>query len=187
VASDDEDGHEQLRRRLAKLAGVADPRSPAGREVARGASEQLLSALLTEIDETLIARRLTFRKGPDSPALSVEVYGRRMIRVLPPEPPGFDNPEISGKALDDEGIEALHTALSGWLESADQLHLEAGPASDDRDPLAIGLAAEALAQTWGIQLDETPRRDLGAGCFGGGAFGGLAATPCGGCHDPLGR
>lgn len=158
MVTDEESGRERLRRKLAKLAGLSEPATASGRELRVGDAEGLIGSLLTEIDETLLARRLTFRTMPGAPALRLEVYGRRLIRVLAPAPVGLP-PEaaaLAGKPLVEDDIDALGDLLVSWIGSADRVAVRAEPPPEDRDPLMLGIAAETLAEAWGLELDTGP-------------------------------
>jgi hypothetical protein len=158
VASADKGDRERLERRLKKLAGFGTPQSGSGREIGPGDPRALLSALLTEVDETVLARRLGFRHADDRPELRIDVYGRRLTGLVSPAPRGLPAAQAAlfGRALEDEDAPALHALLDGWLAGASDLWVVSEPAAPDRDPLAMGVAARWLADQWKLRLDSRP-------------------------------
>lgn len=152
----DNDDRKRLERRLKKLAGVPHRTTVEGREI--GAGPDLLSALLTEVDETVLARRLAFRLAANRPELRIDVYGRRLTGLALPAPPGLPAAlaGLFGRELGDSDAPALRQLLEGWLAGADGLWVVAEPAPEDRNPLAMGVAARALAAGWGVTLDTVP-------------------------------
>jgi hypothetical protein len=128
----------------ARLARPAAPRSPLGRLVALGGPPALLSALLAEIDETMLARRLSFVTDTGQ-TFRCDAYGRRLLAVDPaPVAPPF-------AALDEAGRADLRAALEAPLAGAQALYVDSLPLSEARDPTDFGLSAEGLAEAWGCE------------------------------------
>lgn len=154
MAPQDND-RDRLERKLAKLAALPDPSTPGGREIAAGPLDALLAAILTEIDETLLWRRLSFRTAPDGPALHLDVYGRRLVRLGSPLPAGLsaNGKALADQTLDDDSAQTLREVLGGWLGPSARLAVRVGKPPGPRDPLAFGIAARTLAEAWGIPLD----------------------------------
>lgn len=148
----------RLERRLKKLAGLGAPQSDAGREIGAGEPHALLSALLTEVDETVLARRLGFRLADDRPELRLDVYGRRLSGLAPPAPPNLPAAQAAlfGRPLADDDAPALRALFDGWLTGARGLWVVSEAAAEDRDPLAMGVAARWLAGQWKLRLDTRP-------------------------------
>ena len=141
MSSDDD--LDRLQQKLAKLAAAPAVFGPEGRLVGR--APDLLAALLTEVDETMQPRRLSFTAGRGT-ALVCEAYGRRLLSLS--GLPGWDR-----RPLDEAAAADLRVALDGWLQGAAVLYVRAEPLPDSRDPAQFGIAAEALAAVWGLALE----------------------------------
>jgi hypothetical protein len=174
VAPAENEDRKRLERRLGKLAGLPLPRGPEGREIGTGDPTALLSALLTEVDETVLARRLAFRLSPDRPELRLDVYGGRITALAAPALPGLPPPQAAlvGRTLAEDDAPVLRALLEGWLADAPGLWVAAQPAPPDRNPLALGLSARALALAWDVPLDTRPLPTEAS------ALDALARMPC---------
>ncbi|RDC68067.1 hypothetical protein DLJ49_20245 [Rhodovulum sp. 12E13] len=147
-------GHD-LPRLLRKLAA---PRAPAGgRGGALGEGDAALAALLDEIDETVMARRLLLANAAGD-ELALEVCNRRLLRAGPPEQ-GHAVPGAGGATLTYAGLEdlaALRAAFARFC-GAGGVHLRerrpGGSASLEQTGVAVG----TLRQAWGL-----PAHDAGS-------------------------
>jgi hypothetical protein len=144
-------GHD-LPRLLLKLAA---PRSPAGgRADALGDGDVALLALLDEIDETVMARRLLLANAAGD-ELALEVCNRRLLRAGPPEA-GPAVPGAGGATLTYAGLEdlaALRASLARFC-AAGGVHLRerrpGGSASLEQTGVAVG----TLRQAWGLPAQD---------------------------------
>lgn len=143
---------ERLQRTLAKLAGPATPESGDGRELplGEGPGEGPLAAVLTEVDETLLARRLRFR-DEEGRSFALDVYGRRLLSLAPPLPAEADR-TLEGRPLEEDDTPALRAALEALTRGAARMWVTADSLPEARDPARLGLAGERLAEAWGLVL-----------------------------------
>ena len=133
----------------ARLAGPSAPQGPLGRLVARGTPEVLLSALLRELDETVLARRLAFSTDTGK-HLRCDAYGRRLLAV----DPGKVAPPLGD--LDEDGRNGLRKDIETPLAGASELYVNATPLNDDRDPTDFGIPTESLIEGWALAPPPPP-------------------------------
>lgn len=144
-------GHD-LPRLLRKLAV---PRSPAGgRGGALGEGDAALAALLDEIDETVMARRLLLANAAGD-ELALEACNRRLLHAGRPEE-GHAVPKAGGATLTYAGLEdlaALRASLARFC-AAGGVHLRerlpGGSASLEQTGVAVG----TLRQAWGLPAHD---------------------------------
>jgi hypothetical protein len=137
------------------LRRLAVPRSPAGGQGgALGEGDAALAALLDEIDETVMARRLLLANAAGD-ELALEVCNRRLLRAGPPEE-GPAVPGAGGAMLTYAGIEdlaALRASLARFC-AAGGVHLRerrpGGIASLEQTGVAVG----TLRQAWGLPAHD---------------------------------
>lgn len=156
---DDKDLH-RIERKLTRLAAAPGPAMAEGRLVASGPG--LLAALLNELDETVLARRLGFTTDTGQ-RLYCDVYGRRLLALRPPLPasaagvPGaealIDTPL---GALDDDGMARLRALFEAFLAGASRLYAISADLPEERNPAVLGTAASTLAAAWELTLDAEP-------------------------------
>src|SRR5690606_8925710 len=143
--------NERLKRILSKLAAPPAPPQPQGREIASGGdAEARLAALLTEIDETMLPRRLRFQTDIGA-TLSADGYGRRLLSLPPPAPQGLSagHTALVGQplhTLPEDSLSDLRALLLAFLAPASRLSVAHAPLPQPRDPAALGVAAETLAR-----------------------------------------
>ena len=141
-----------------KLGKLAEPlgQSPAPqREIFPGVDATPLAAILREIDETILAREITFQT-PGGKELVLAAANRHLMQLL--RLGGAGAPAIAG--LDEqtlvEGDDALlanlHRALTYLGEDATGVSVSAQPLARTISPGEVGLSAEMLAARWQIAL-----------------------------------
>ncbi|MEO1537305.1 MAG: hypothetical protein AAFR73_06205 [Pseudomonadota bacterium] len=152
----------RLEEKLAKLR--QRERAPGEERKLRGnGADTLLAAIVTEIDETILPRRLSF--ALDQGKVHLAVANRRLQALLGPAPGGV--PEaLVGKALpdvEDPAVAELGNVLKGLLASSDAIGVSAtrlteGFGSD------IGVPAEQLPRVWSVaeSTAKTPQEILDA-------------------------
>jgi hypothetical protein len=150
------------RRLRDKLSKLADEETAAG---ARRLDEgDRARAILTEIDETILARRLSFRSG-DGGTLVLEVANRRLLG-LAEVPEKLVAPEDRAGLLaplppdDDDALAAVAAALRGFAASPGALTVSAAPLGRAVGSGSRGRSAAALARTLGIDLYDRPAPPL---------------------------
>lgn len=138
----------RLEEKLAKLR--ARERAPDEKRKLRGAgADGLLAALVTEIDETILPRQLSF----DTPAgmVHLAVANRRLQALIAPAPPAVPE-DLVGHALpdaEDPKLSELGSALKALLSEAETvaisaIRLKTTFASD------IGVPAVQLPRVWSV-------------------------------------
>ena len=145
----------RLKDKIGKLAAAPSP-SPKGRVVAPGPDGTPLAAILREVDETVLPRRLTFRRG--AAALTVAAGNRRLVSVDTAEGPG------AGEAADILGVDLtrpdvamlgqLREALTASLPGDAPILVTIAPATDSKADFAAGTTAFALASAWGVDISS---------------------------------
>lgn len=144
-------GHD-LPRLLRKLAL---PRSPAGgRGGALGEGDAALAALLDEIDETVMARRLLLANAAGD-ELALEACNRRLLHAGPPEE-GHAVPKAGGATLTYAGLEdlaALRASLARFC-AAGGVHLRERLPGGSASLEQTGVAVATLRQAWGLPAHD---------------------------------
>ena len=138
----------RLEEKLAKLR--ARERAPDEKRKLRGAgADALLAALVTEIDETILPRQLSF----DTPGgmVHLAVANRRLQALIAPAPPAIPEDLVNHALPDaeDPKLAELGTALKTVLAEAETVaisavRLKASFASD------IGVPAVQLPRVWSV-------------------------------------
>lgn len=153
----------RLRDKLAKLAAEAETVEDGRRRLSPGAAG-LLAAMLAEIDETVLGRRITFETDGGR-RLSVEVANRRLLRMseAPDENAG---PEglLGPLGPDTDGIlPAVVAAMRRLGEGQDSLLVATVPLDAASKPDVLGRSVAALARATGIDLysDTAPAEASG--------------------------
>ena len=143
---------------LAKLGGRE--RAPGeGRKLEGSDIPARLAALVSEIDETILPRRLTL--GLDGQALHLAVANRRLQAMLAPAPALDGAGELAGQALpdvEDPGVASLRALLDTFLAGQGQIDISARRL-DVNFGSDIGVPANLLARAWGVE-DQPARVPL---------------------------
>ncbi len=141
---------------LAKLR--ARERAPGeGRKLKGKDPDSLIAALVTEIDETILPRRLSLHLAGDEVHLAVA--NRRLQALLAPAPKVDGGADLAGKPLpdaEDPNVPALRDVLARVFAEAGPIaiktrRLETSFGSD------IGVPANLLGRTWGVQDMAQPK------------------------------
>ncbi len=127
-----------------------------GRKLQGSDAGARLAALMAEIDETILPRRLTLTS--DEGALHLAVANRRLEALLPPAPNLDGAEDLAGQALqdvDDPAVKALHGVVEQFLAvhggiGLSARRLDVSFASD------IGVPANVLARAWGVEDQPEP-------------------------------
>lgn len=132
---------------LAKLGGRE--RTPGeGRKLKGLDAEGLLAALVTEIDETILPRRLTLATGEAE--LHIAVANRRLQALLAPAPAVDGAEALAGQPLpdaEDPGVPALKEVLLNAFAKAGPVTVQ-GRRLDVPFASDIGVPANLLARAW---------------------------------------
>lgn len=143
----------RLEEKLAKLRGrdraPGEPRLLAGSDVA-----ERIGAVVTEIDETILPRRLTFAvEGGE--AVHLAVANRRLQALLAPVPTasGVDTGDMAGKPLadaEDANLSRLHDLLKQVLVGTSPVRIDAMRAKDIAFGSDVGIRASMLTRVWNV-------------------------------------
>ena len=128
-----------------------------GRVISQGGTPAPLSAILEEIDNTVLERTLTFALGATK--LSCSVAGRRLRGIVEIEGdvPGAD--EIVGQIFSTEESKALDAAGSLLFELCDaagKVWVTSGPSRPIGASSDVGISAAGLIERWHVDVDATP-------------------------------
>jgi hypothetical protein len=154
---------DRLRDKLSKLAGPSNIAPDGWREVVATDKSEFLRAVLNEIDETILARNLTFRNGKDA-SFSLEVANRRLHSVTDATPAALKSaaPELLGAQFSETGdtlTEPLAAMLVLFFEGAEQISVNTAKSAMPLDPDNIGCAAEVIATSWSLKLYENKQEN----------------------------
>ncbi len=146
----------RLQDKLAKLSAATEGADSGGRNIRAVDKKGLLLAILHEIDETILARELTFQNDAGS-ALVLEVAARRLLGLAEQsgaaKSPSYDTILRQSFSEPSETLfGALAALLDEFLEGASKLVVRSKKLSRATDPSEIGCSAEALAQAWSLDL-----------------------------------
>lgn len=141
---------ERLTRKLKRLADTAGSIGAERRQVAE--APHLLAGLLTEVDETVLPRRLEFTTERGE-ALAFDAYGRRLLALRGSWPNAVNWTDRPLGRLSGDEMAALRPVLEDRLSGASRLFVKTSPLPERRDPAASGPAAEVLAEAWDLTLD----------------------------------
>lgn len=148
----------RLEEKLSKLR--QRERAPGeGRKLRGGGVEALMAGIVTEIDETILPRRLTFTLSNGS-AVHLSVANRRLQAIMAPAPDGIDAAIVDQELpdADDPKVAALGVGLRAVLEGAESLAISSVRpkrlfASD------VGVPIAQLERAWGIEVSEAEPAD----------------------------
>ncbi len=152
----------RLEQKLAKLR--QRERAAGEKRVMRGDHDRLLAAVVTEIDETILPRRVSFQ-AEDGPAFHLAVANRRLQALLAPAPAAEGAAQLADTALnnaEDPNVAALKAVLEKVFGKADAFSITTHKQSGDGFPSDIGVPAAQLSRAWGIATTEgtTPKELL---------------------------
>lgn len=142
---------------LSRLQGLQTPSrlAPGGaRVIAEMTEVNPLTALMREINETVLGRSLMFESSGGS-SVTLEVGGRRVLRLTMVS--GLQGAEscLGAPTLEDEHKDALIKLLQGVAAPRHELRVTAGPMERDIDGVSVGLPVALLADLCLIELNET--------------------------------
>ncbi len=150
----------RLEEKLAKLR--QRERAPGeGRKIRGAGADALLAGIVTEIDETILPRRLSFETAGGTVHLAVA--NRRLQALLAPAPNGMPD-GLAGEALPDveePKVAELGQALKSLLANTDAVGVSATRLTDAFGS-DIGVPAEQLPRVWTVAAAKaaTPAETL---------------------------
>lgn len=146
-----------LAQKLAALSSEGETFENGLRVISDGTEPSVLTAILNEVDMTVLPRKLTFKM--DATEVTLVAGGRRLRGLVKASKDIKGVTGVLGKALDrdePEVIDGLRGILDQFTATASQLTVE----SDEPDAMGgqtdAGVAAETLAEMWEVPLNITP-------------------------------
>lgn len=139
--------------RLQSLQSVANVAPGGARVIASLSDQSPLAALLREVNETMLGRALTFESS-NGTNLTLEVSGRRVLRLTAAN--GLSGVEscLSAQTLEDEHKDDLIKLLQSVASPRCELRVSASRIAREREEVSIGLPVALLADLLLIDLNE---------------------------------
>ena len=131
--------------------------------IADSASTGQLTALLREVNETVLGRSLQFESGSGA-SLSLDVAGRRVLRLTASSGLGNADACLAAVALEDEQKDDLIKLIQALAAPRQDLRVISGPMSRGGEGMSVGLPVALLADLLLIELNgvdagPTPETD----------------------------
>lgn len=123
------------------------------RVIADASASNPLTALLREVNETVLGRSLRFETDGGF-GLALDVAGRRVLRLTSVN--GLTNAEacLAAEALEDEQKDDLIKLLQAVAVPRQELRVTSGPMSRDGEGMSVGLPVALLADLLLIELND---------------------------------
>lgn len=133
-----------------------------GRKLSGADGATRLSSMVTEIDETILPRRLSFDLG-EAGGLHLAVANRRLQAVLAPVPNGVSKALEDKKLTDaqDPEVAELGAALGDVLGVSETVSIST-TRQKSPFPSDVGIPAPQLARIWGAKATDPADSDPGA-------------------------
>ena len=159
MARDTMTDHSAIVTKLAVLAANNDVFSDGHRVITHDL--QPLTAILREIDDTVLERTLIFGIGDTT--VSAVVAGRRLrgIVAMTGDVPGME--DIVGQALsheDPETLAAVGGILAHLCANDPKVTVNSAPVQPIGSAAEAGVSMSVLARAWGVDLDARPASPL---------------------------
>ena len=148
----------RLQEKLVKLATAKKPIGLSASDISAPGKDGALLAILSEIDETVMARLLVFRNGAGK-TVELEVANRRLLRVADTSTQTMADTTLPGQMFSESGgplVESLRVAFDDFLPDGEQVFVQSKKLAQAPDPTVIGCASETLAQLWSLDLYPSP-------------------------------
>lgn len=142
---------------LARLEALKTPArvAPDGaRVLAESGHPNPLAALLRAVNETMLARSLTFESSTGT-SLTLDVAGRRVLRLTGVSGVAGGEACMAAAALEDEHKDELIKLFQTVAAPRNELRVMSGPIGRDSDGLSVGLPIALLADLCLVELNES--------------------------------
>jgi len=154
---------ENLLKRITRIADAGTTYKQGRRVLTEGGSTAILPALLQEIDETILARELTFHSDTGN-SITLVAKGRRLWRICAAKPKNMipKGAELIAVNLSDNNTDemrALTKLMHKFAETAKSLSVSIAETEPDSDYSAMGLSVRILRNTWEISADISATDD----------------------------
>ena len=140
----------RLEAKLAKLRQRAI--GPGEARTIRGKPEQLLAAVVSEIDETILSRELRFSSEESS--FVIAVANRRLQALISADPDQGNSRALAGNALtdaEDEALPKVMEVLTGLLSTSSLWEISSRRQSGSGFPSDVGVPSGPLARAWQLK------------------------------------
>jgi hypothetical protein len=150
---------ETLLERIARIAEAGTIYKQGRRVLAEGNPDAILPAMLQEIDETILARKLTFHNDADH-IIAVIAKGRRLWQIceISPKsliPKGANLVSVNLSADDDKAMNALAKLMQKFAKNSKVLSVSIADTGADSDYSAMGLPVPMLRNLWNVAAAAT--------------------------------
>lgn len=146
-----------LLRKLAAIASTASVLEDGSRAISNGTWPQPISAILDEIDDTVLKRRLFFANGSNH--LSMVVSGRRLLMIDQTTEDFDGKDDMLNQPLSSEEADKVRTVaelLAKFAQHDGRLTVKSEAAEAVSGPTDSGVSVSTLAEVMGIDLSEEP-------------------------------
>lgn len=147
--------------RLQALQTASQVTSGGARQLVDALDRLPLAALLREVNETVLGRRLAFASGA-GPRVTLEVAGRRVLRLVAAEAVPNAESCLNAHVLEDTHRDDLIRILQAAAPRGHALHVTSQPIGRDGDEVSVGLPVALLADLLLVDLDTVPGTDEAA-------------------------
>ncbi len=148
---------ENLLKRITRIADSGATYKQGRRVLAEGDGDVILSAMIQEIDETILARELTFYGDTDN-SITLIAKGRRLWRIneVKPKklmPKAVDLISVNLSDEDEPTMKALAKMVHNFADAATTLSVSVAGTAPDKDYSAMGLSVRVLKKAWNVAAD----------------------------------
>jgi len=144
------DDFTRLEQKIAKLK--QRDRARGDTRTLRGSPERLLDAILGEIDETILPRRVSFSVDGGE-TLHLAVGNRRLQALVSPAPKvkGADAvADVELKAAEDEAVGQLKSIIEAVIGNGEALTVTTARFKDYTPASDVGVPVDQLSKAWGL-------------------------------------
>lgn len=146
-----------LAQKLAALSSAGESFENGLRVVSNGVEPPILTAILTEVDMTVLPRKLSFRMNGSE--ISLVAGGRRLRGLVRASKDIKGVMGVIGKSVSHDApdvVDGLHSIIAQFTATAGQMTV----VSEDPDVMGgqsdAGLTAQSLADHWKVDLNPEP-------------------------------
>lgn len=141
-----------LESRLRALQAESRFASGARRILSGGPEAKPLTALLCEVNETILARNLHIETG-NGASLAMDVAGRRILRITSATGVEGSEPCMTAPVLEDAHRDELCRLLQRFCQTSPELQVVTGPMTRDGEGMTVGVPVSRLAEHLSIDLN----------------------------------
>lgn len=150
-----------LAQKLAALSSGEDSFANGLRVISDGVEPTILSAILSEVDMTVLPRKLTFKMAESE--ITLVAGGRRLRGLVKASKDIKGVIGVLGKPLsrdDTELLDGLRGILDQFTAAAGQLTVDSAEPDAMGGQTDAGVTAAALAEFWTVDLNTAPKSAL---------------------------